>query len=265
MNSPAQTGAHSPAPSQTSANGFEQEWLSVDQAVAYCGELGLKRTPKTVRKWAERSSGLPDGDIISRKQETLWGYRWQIEKSSLTRKVDEELQLQAANDTEPVRTSSVEQITAPSELTLPHSETLVPNPAEPVRTSSDTTAPVQPKSDQQNQSAPGAHPFEPVPTRSETELVLDEVRERLLDKDKEIEFLREQLADAQAEIGRRASSTDDALKTIDRVVRSFELQAEANRATVLEAGKMPAEPPQDAFVPGEPIDNPQGLQDIRRV
>ncbi len=81
---PDRTGSHSIEPAQSGAHPFEQEWLSVNQAVTYCAELGLVRTPKTVRKWAERSSGLPDGDVLSRKQDTMWGYRWQIEKASLS-------------------------------------------------------------------------------------------------------------------------------------------------------------------------------------
>ena len=65
--------------------------------------------------------------------------------------------------------------------------------------------------------------------------VEQELRDRLKDKDAENAFLREQLQLAQAEVGRRASSTDEALKTIDRVVRSFEMQAEANKALALGA------------------------------
>ncbi|WP_338548960.1 hypothetical protein [Roseovarius phycicola] len=264
--SPGHTGAHPVEPKQTGAHSFEQEWLSVNQAVAYCAELGLARTPKTVRKWAERSSSLPDGDVVSRKQDTMWGYRWQIEKASLTRKVEEELELRSTTETEPVRTGAPEVSATENEKTLADNARLPSDAPEPACTGSEQFAPVQPVDSAENQHEPSAHQFEPVTTRSETERVLEEVRERLEDKDKEIAFLRGQLADAQAEIGRRASSTDEALKTIDRVVRSFELQAEANRAAVLEAGKKTEERPQETTVVATEIsDNPHGHQDIRRV
>lgn len=41
-------------------------------------------------------------------------------------------------------------------------------------------------------------------TNAEAETVLEVVRERMADKDREIAFLREQLANAQAEVGKRA-------------------------------------------------------------
>lgn len=262
MNFPTRTGAHPPAPHQTSANGFEQEWLSVEQAVVFCAELGLTRTPKTVRKWAERSSGLPDGDVVARKQDTPWGYRWQIEKAPLIRKVEEELELQAAQEPEPVRTGSPEAASQEPEKTFEAD----PNYPEQVPTGAHEFEPSETETAIVAEREPSPHQSEPVQTRSEIELVLDEVRERMADKDREVEFLRQQLADAQTEIGRRARSTDEALKTIDRVVRSFELQAEANRAAVLGAGKVASEDDaQPATFRPSSVDNGNGHQDIRRV
>lgn len=263
---PDRTGAHPTEPVQTNAHPFEQEWLSVEQAVVFSAELGLTRTPKTVRKWAERSSGVADGDVLSRKEDTPWGYRWQIEKSSLTRKVEEELELRSANEIEQVRTGSPELSEREPEKTMPSNEGGQSNPPEPAHTGANAFAPAEIETDYENPPEPSAHPFAPLHTRSEIELVLDEVRERLSDKDQEIAFLRDQLADAQIEIGKRAASTDDALKTIDRVVRSFELQAEANRAAVLGAGKSAdVEPTQTTEVRTEPVDSGFGHQDIRRV
>lgn len=261
---PDRTGSNPVEPAQTGAHQFEQDWLNVEEAVAYCAELGLTRTPKTVRKWAERSSGLPDGDVVARKQDTPWGYRWQIEKASLSRKVEEELELQAANEAEPVSTGShTSRSSEPEKIQSnnTHSD-------EPVQTGAHPFVPPKTENDVQDEREPSPHKFEPVPTRSEIELVLDEVRERLADKDRENEFLRQQLADAQAEIGRRARSTDEALKTIDRVVRSFELQAEANRSLALGAGQFETPPDEQTtpinFAP-KSIDSPHGHQDIRRV
>jgi len=255
-------------PAQTGAHPFEQDWLSVEQAVVYCAELGLTRTPKTIRKWAERSSGLPDGEVLARKEDTPWGYKWQIEKVSLTRKVNEELELRAANTPELVRTGLPEQPQTSSEISIENKIEPGAHPSEPVHTGANTVAPLDAQSNQQNEPEPSANQPAPVQTRSEIELVLDEVRERMSDKDNEIAFLRDQLSEAQIEIGKRAASTDEALKTIDRVVRSFEMQAEANKALALQ-GSTPAVPFEDTTEPisytPEPVDSASRHQDIRRV
>lgn len=214
MNVPInQTGSHPPEPVRTPENPLEYEWLTVDQAVAFCAERGLSRTPKTLRKWAERSYNKEDADIIVRREDTMWSYRWKIEKSSLARKVDQELSLAGVNASEPVQTgANTSEVGSagddPSDNDKPGSNT-----SKPVRTGS----------------------LDIWPARGSVD-VLDEVRKRLEDKDAEIVFLREQLDKAQAEVERRATSTDEALKTIDRVVRSFEMQAEANKALALAGG-----------------------------
>lgn len=259
--------AHPPEPVRTGADTFEQEWLSVEKAVVYCAELGLTRTPKTIRKWAERSSGLPDGDVLARKEDTPWGYRWQIEKASLTRKVEEEIELRGANPSEPVYTGAPSSDQPNSEKTTTFNSEPTPNPSDPVQTGADMFERSARQSAQENPPEPSAHPFEQVQNRSEIETVLDEVRARMSDKDNEIAFLREQLADAQTEIGRRAASTDEALKTIDRVVRSFEMQAEANKALALRGGeqKSYSEATEPIRFTPESVDNQNRHQDIRRV
>lgn len=260
-------GLHHPEPVRTGADLFEQEWLSVEQAVVHCAELGLTRTPKTIRKWAERSSGLPDGDVVARKEDTPWGYRWQIEKASLTRKVEEEIELRGANQSEPVHASSTTQTQPePEKANVPNIEQQS-NQVEPVRTSAEVFEPAAAQSTEEVLPEPGAHRFEQVQTRSEIETVLDEVRARMSDKDREITFLRDQLADAQAEIGRRAASTDEALKTIDRVVRSFEMQAEANKALALRGGERTdyREATQPIRFTPDSVENQNRHQDIRRV
>lgn len=168
----------------------------------------------------------------------MWSYRWKIEKASLARKVDQELELSRANPPDPVRTSSNK--TSGGSLTENAASQSEPsaNVSDPVRTGSNTFSAVNDDQDTKTQDEHGSHRSEPVRTGSPdvqtaehaVEVVL---RERLRDKDTEIEFLRTQLEKAQAEVGRRATSTDDALKTIDRVVHSFELQAEANKALAL--------------------------------
>ncbi|MEO0938559.1 MAG: hypothetical protein AAFY38_10440 [Pseudomonadota bacterium] len=230
MNTPTNhTGTHLSEPVRTPENPLEYEWLTVDEAVAFCADRGLSRTPKTLRKWAERSYNKEDADIIVRREDTMWSYRWKIEKASLARKVDQELSLSGANTSELVRTVSVQD-----------DKQDLANTSEPVRTGATTSQATSVSETEEQQSEPSADMSEPVRTGAHearklevSSNVLEEVRERLRDRDEEIAFLRDQLSKAQAEVERRATSTDEALKTIDRVVRSFELQAEANKALAL--------------------------------
>jgi len=104
-------------------------------------------------------------------------------------------------------------------------------------------------------------------SRTHAEKLLEEVRERLEDKDNEIAFLREQLAAAQTEVGERAASTDSAIKTLDRVVRGFEMQAEANNA-LARLGSTKPKTEQSGHVvrfASEAVDTPSPQQDIRRL
>ncbi|MCE8006009.1 hypothetical protein [Aestuariivita sp.] len=242
MNVPInQTSSHPSEPVRTPENPLEYEWLTVDEAVAFCAERGLSRTPKTLRKWAERSYNKEDADITVRREDTMWSYRWKIEKASLARKVDQELSLAGANASEPVRTGATE--TAENTTVEPE------NTFEPVRTGAGMISETNSDQKPSKTDEPRANASEPVRTGSVdirpagvSANVLEEVRERLRDKEEEIAFLRGQLDKAQAEVERRATSTDEALKTIDRVVRSFEMQAEANKALALSGVSSRTEP-----------------------
>ena len=242
-----QIGSHPSEPVRTPENPLEYEWLTVDQAVAFCAERGLSRTPKTLRKWAERSYNKEDADIIVRRADTMWGYRWKIEVTSLTRKVEEELSLASAHPSEPVRTGA----NTPTASRAEYTGTVSQSSNEPVRTGADEFGPGQTDEKNISKGEPGSHPSEPVRTRLAVQSgsqVEQELRDRLKDKDDENAFLREQLKAAQAEVGKRANSTDEALKTIDRVVRSFEMQAEANKALALGAAAS-EEPSQEQTQP----------------
>lgn len=73
----------------------DSDWLGIEESVALCAEHGLTRTPKTLRKWAARSFGRADGDVIANRQDTPSGnYRWLIDRQSLMRKIEQELELQ---------------------------------------------------------------------------------------------------------------------------------------------------------------------------
>lgn len=232
-NTENQRGSHMDEPVRTPENLSATEWLTVDEAVSLCAEHGLSRTPKTLRKWAERSFQKEDAEIIVRREDTMWAYRWKFEKASLLRKIEQEVSLSGANQSAPVRTSAVDNKAANDDPATVLNSAPQVNVSEPVRTRTEGFG----RDTDVKSGERGANSTEPVHTRShpsaEASMVLEEVRDRLRDKDKEIAFLRGQLEKAQAEVGRRATSTDDALKTIDRVVHSFELQAEANRALAL--------------------------------
>ena len=172
-----QQGSYPSEPVRTGSNPLSQEWLDVAQAVVRCAELGLIRTPKTVRKWAERSAGLADGDVISRKEDTPWGgYRWLIEKAPLTRKVEEELELRGPNQDEPVRT-------APNvfEPTIVHKTLTEPgaNTTEPVHTGVHEFDQVVLQNELESPPEPGANQFEPVQTSSERAWCTEQAKRNL--------------------------------------------------------------------------------------
>ena len=103
-------GAHPSEPVPTGAQGFG-DWLTIAEAVAYCADKGLARTPKTVRKWAHRSHLQPDNaDLVVRREDVDNGFRWTVERASLDRKIEQELEFEARrakeNDTELVHTGA---------------------------------------------------------------------------------------------------------------------------------------------------------------
>jgi hypothetical protein len=83
----------------TGAEGFG-DWLTVQEAVAYCLSKGLSRTSKTVRKWAQRARDPESGtaEIVVKAQDTENGFRWLIERSSLDVKIEQEKQFEIRKD-----------------------------------------------------------------------------------------------------------------------------------------------------------------------
>ena len=185
-------GSHTSEPVRTSESPSEYEWLTVAEAVNFCADRGLSRTPKTLRKWAERSYNKDDADIIVRRADTMWGYRWKIELTSLTRKVEEELSLAGANPSTPVRAGANAQSTSIVEDARAQAQ----EPTKPVRTGADGCEPAEINIDTALRDEPGSHLSEPVRTRlavQSSAQVEQELRNRLKDKDDENAFLREQL------------------------------------------------------------------------
>ena len=143
-------GANKSEPVPTGAQMFGS-WLTVQEAVAYCMSKGLPRTPKTVRKWAQRSieAAPGTGDVVVQRQDTENGFRWLIGRESLDVKIEQEKEFveraedaEGANTSVPVHTGGhmFEQV-----ATGAHQFPQVPvneQANEPVRTRENTSEPV---------------------------------------------------------------------------------------------------------------------------
>ena len=108
---------------QTGAHLFG-DWLTVQEAVTYCLSHGLNRTPKTIRKWAQRSQNPISGsaEITVKSQDTENGFRWLIEKTSLDVKIAQELEFETRknglieNTNQPEQVSTGENLSAPVQV-----------------------------------------------------------------------------------------------------------------------------------------------------
>lgn len=136
-------------------------WLTVQEAVAYCLSKGLNRTPKTVRKWAQRARDPESGtaEISVKAQDTENGFRWLIEKSSLDVKIEQEKQFEQRKDGDADAAHLSAQVATGADPSAPV-------PVEEQRLSDMSTAP---------------HPPEPVSTGAN------------LDNEQMVEFLMKQI------------------------------------------------------------------------
>ena len=120
MNNNNLDGSHLSEQVDTSGDVFGQ-WLTVQEAVAYCLSMGLHRTPKTVRKWAQRARDPEAGtaEILVKAQDTENGFRWLIERSSLDVKIEQEKQFEQrrAGETDGVHVSA--QVATGADLSAP--------------------------------------------------------------------------------------------------------------------------------------------------
>jgi hypothetical protein len=191
-----QTGANPSEPARTGADRL-RPWLTVAEAVLYCADNGLSRTPKTLRKWARRSFLFPDdAELDVRREDVENGDRWVIERGSLDRKIAQERELMArradepvgagADQVEPVRTGSLAQTLAKPDAAAP----------EPVQT--------------------GANQSEPAPAQTE---IIEALHDRIEDLKAEVAFYREELTDRR-----------NATAAITGVIEAFRLSAGANAA-----------------------------------
>ena len=97
------------------------DWLTVQEAVAYCLSLGLNRTPKTIRKWAQRSHNPNSGlaEITVKSQDTENGFRWLIEKASLDVKIAQELEFETRKNGLAENLDLSEQVATSANLSAP--------------------------------------------------------------------------------------------------------------------------------------------------
>ena len=155
------------------------EWLTVQDAVAYCLTKGLSRTPKTVRKWALRSQSADSdsGEIVARTQDTENGFRWLIERASLDIKIAQELEFDARRE----------------------ASSFHPNLLEPVATGVDAGTDVQANDSVNKPVQTGSHQPEQVHTSAVTdfgyitflEKQLDRAHQQIDVKDRQIDSLLE--------------------------------------------------------------------------
>lgn len=86
----------------------ETKWLTVAEASLLCSEMGLERTPKTIRAWARNEH------VAAQKKSTSNGEMWILDKASLETKIKTEIEYrdqvnanQSHSDlSEPVQTRS---------------------------------------------------------------------------------------------------------------------------------------------------------------
>lgn len=95
MNIFTRTGADTPEQARPEPD-MSGSWLSVPEAVAYCEAQGLSRNIKTIRRWAQRSHARPENaEVLVHEQDTGNGFRYVIEKTSLDRKIAQEIAFDA--------------------------------------------------------------------------------------------------------------------------------------------------------------------------
>lgn len=109
----------------------EIKWLTVAEATLHSREMGLDRTPKTIRSWAR------NGHVLAKKQTTHTGEMWVLDQDSLITKIKSEIEFR---DQQTAKQSNMA--------------------SEPVQTSADTFEPVRTRSDQYEQQQTSSNPHD---------------------------------------------------------------------------------------------------------
>lgn len=197
---------HRPEPVQTGARGAS-EWLTVAEAVSYCALKHLPRTAKTVRKWAHRSHLDPEnGDVVVRREDVENGFRWTIERTSLDRKIKQELEFEARRSSsvvgEPAQTGpeasgqvhtgafdETADLTSVSETDIVRTGA---NPSSHVASGSSAQQSDVDHDQPSEQAQTHANQSEPV---RDTDSIVEHLYARIQDLKSEVEFYRDELRD----------------------------------------------------------------------
>lgn len=86
----------------------ETKWLTIAEASHLCLQMGLERTPKTIRAWARNEH------VVAQKKSTSNGEMWILDKGSLKTKIKTEIEYRdqmktnqaRVTESEPVQTST---------------------------------------------------------------------------------------------------------------------------------------------------------------
>lgn len=158
-------------------------WLSVPEAVAYCEAQGLSRNIKTIRRWAQRSHARPENaEVLVHEQDTGNGFRYVIEKTSLDRKIAQEIAFDAMR----AATDKVADTPAPVQV----------EPDTPAQTSHAVEPQVAAEEAKTGEDTPAQTPTEPEPSVRKLEVISrDEgfLRDQISQKDVQIAELNEQM------------------------------------------------------------------------
>lgn len=166
-------------PVRTGADGFAS-WLTVKEAVAYCRELGLSRTQKTVRRWAQLARKADgQGEVKVRHQDTENGFRWLIERSSLDVKIAQEKELEARKAEALPEDQEVKPVGTGADLSLhvrtgAETELSGNSPAEHVPT--------------------GSHPSLPVRTNGSSDEMIEFLKNQIEEKDRQLRVKDDQIS-----------------------------------------------------------------------
>ena len=205
------------------------KWLTVNEATAFCTLRGLARTPKTLRKWAMRSHrDLENSDLTVRREDIDNGWRWTIERASLERKIEQELEFEArrsrglADSAEPVRPGPDQRGMVPTGSPVKIGDEISHGEIEPERTGPDQFNQVPTDDNTKQDEDLGANQIGKVHTRpsvSRTGQSDDHTQllARIEDLKTEVEFLRDELKD------RRQTTL-----ALTDVIEAFRLSAASN-------------------------------------
>lgn len=180
-------GAHLSEQVDTVVEGFG-DWLTVQEAVAYCLSKGLSRTAKTVRKWAQRARDPQSGtaEIVVKAQDTENGFRWLIERSSLDVKIEQEKQFAERKDGEADNTHLSTPVATGAHLFAP---VLVDEPkVSEVNTAPHPSAPV-PTGAHQSNGQMVEFLMKQIETKDQQLAVRDRQIESMLERDHETNIL----------------------------------------------------------------------------